>query len=478
VGSSNVRFWDHWTATMWVDLRYVLVPGNSPTSLADSWLFGIVAGNEAATAVFPAGMDVANPGKTPKKLLEFTYSKLPAVEDEDDNPRDTLTETEAANHEHMRGVQARLTVRDLKGAMTKATDAIKDDPDRLWAHNLAYLISYTASLQKVDGVDLDYIKYQRAYIDAAPGQSSAHLDYLRNLLPLDRFDDAAAHAKTIFESPMCKGRAATDGYMRLKWAEHCINWGQLDEVKKQFEYIDSKPDLVKEDNFRVDYNFQKAAVAVRQGDSARAIEVYEALLKNERNFLNRDQFNLVQQTLQFQRQAADQWEEELTFQAEDAKKTNPRLVIETSKGKIVVELFEDDAPNTTASLVSLAQKKFYDGLNFHRVEPNFVAQGGCPKGTGEGTPGYRLKDEVSRRNHFRGTFAMARTMAPHTQGCQFYICVSNSNSVLNLSGNYTTVGRVIEGMDVADRLRVGDKITSIRAENLREHEYVPQTIKE
>ncbi|MBZ0136499.1 MAG: peptidylprolyl isomerase [Planctomycetes bacterium] len=158
---------------------------------------------------------------------------------------------------------------------------------------------------------------------------------------------------------------------------------------------------------------------------------------------------------------------------------NPRLTIETAKGTIVVELFEDDAPNTTASLISLAQKKFWDGLNFHRIEPNFVAQGGCPNGDGGGGPGYRTKFEVNKRRHFRGTFAMARSQILDSQGSQFYICVSNAPSVVTLSdNNYLVVGRVIEGMEVADSLRAGDKIVSVRADNLRDHEYVPEVIPE
>ncbi|MCA8917623.1 MAG: peptidylprolyl isomerase [Planctomycetes bacterium] len=231
-------------------------------------------------------------------------------------------------------------------------------------------------------------------------------------------------------------------------------------------------------NFRVDYTFQLAALEVRKGDSAAAVKVFEALLKDERKNLDTRQFNQIQQSLQFQRQAVEQWEDELKFQAEDAEKTNPRLVIETDKGKIVVELFEDDAPNTTAALVKLAKDEFYDGLNFHRVEPNFVAQGGCPNGDGTGSPGWRLKSEISRRNHFRGSFAMARSQRMDSQGCQFYICVSNNESVLSLSGKYVVAGRVIEGMEVADQLRVGDKIKSVRAENLRDHEYKPVTLPE
>jgi peptidyl-prolyl cis-trans isomerase B (cyclophilin B) len=182
---------------------------------------------------------------------------------------------------------------------------------------------------------------------------------------------------------------------------------------------------------------------------------------------------------QFQLQAAEQWQDELKYREADAAKVNPRWIIETDKGRIVVELFQDDAPNTVASLVSLAQKKFYDGLNFHRVEKDFVVQGGCPNGNGSGGPGYRTKFEKNKRKHFRGTFAMARSQDLNSQGSQFYICVSNSPPVINLSdNNYLVVGRVLEGMEVADKIRRGDKIKSITAENLREGEYKPETIPE
>jgi peptidyl-prolyl cis-trans isomerase B (cyclophilin B) len=477
-GRSNVRFWDHWTATVWVDLRYVLVPGNSPSAISDDWFFGLVMGNASATLVYPSGMDFQNPGKTTDRLLPLKVSTLPKLEDEDEHPRDDLIAAEEALYETMKGIEARFAVRDTPGAYKKVLAVIEEDPDQLWAHNLAYLISYTYATNKLEGVDLDYIKLQRAYADASPGQSSVQLEYLGHLLAKDRNDDARAHAQAVFDSPLCTGRPATDGYMRLKWAEHLIKWGFIDEVKKIFAYLDERPDLQKEAAFRVDYQFQQAELAVREGNSKRAIEIYQALIRADRAELNSGQFNMIQQSLQFQRQAEQQWEDELTYRAEDAKKKNPRLVIETDKGKVVVELFEDDAPNTVNALVELAQKKFWDGLNFHRVEPNFVAQGGCPKGDGSGTPGYQLKREISRRNHFRGTFAMARSQAPDSAGCQFYICVANSNNVLNLSGSYAVAGRVIEGMDVADRLRVGDKIKSITAENLRDHEYVAEKLKE
>ncbi|MCA8914495.1 MAG: peptidylprolyl isomerase [Planctomycetes bacterium] len=266
--------------------------------------------------------------------------------------------------------------------------------------------------------------------------------------------------------------------MRLQWAQRCISAGNPEEASKQFKFVDEHPELLNDEGFRIDYAFQRAALAARQGDSKNAVEIYSALIKDEAKNLNVSQFNTIQQLLQFQRQAAEQWEDELKYREEDAKKTNPHLVLETEAGKIVIELFEDDAPNTVASLVNLAQKKFYDGLTFHRFVQDFMIQGGDPNGDGTGGPGYRLKSEISRRNHFRGTVAMARSNHPDSQGSQFYICVSNSPDVINLSGKYVVVGRVIDGMEIVDRLRVGAKMKTVRAENLREHEYKPETLKE
>ncbi|MBX3459140.1 MAG: peptidylprolyl isomerase [Planctomycetes bacterium] len=266
--------------------------------------------------------------------------------------------------------------------------------------------------------------------------------------------------------------------MSLEWAEAIISWGHVTQASAILERLGADETLLKADSLRVNFKLAKAALAERQADSKKAAEVYKDLLTTERKFLTPQQLGSIQQLQQFQLQAVEQWEDELKYRAEDAKKKNPRLVIETSKGKVVVELFEDDSPNTVKSLVSLAKKSFFDGLNFHRVIANFMAQGGCPKGNGTGSPGYRTKFEENKRKHFRGTFAMARSMDKNSQGSQFYICFANSPNVLNLSGEYVVAGRVIEGMDVVDKLRIGDKIKSIKAENLRDHSYEPEKLPE
>lgn len=135
--------------------------------------------------------------------------------------------------------------------------------------------------------------------------------------------------------------------------------------------------------------------------------------------------------------------------------------IETSKGSMVLELFENDAPGTVANFVKLSQSGYYDGLSFHRVIPNFVIQGGCPKGDGSGGPGYTIPCELKGDNqyHDRGVISMAHA-GRNTGGSQFFICHSRANTA-HLDRNHTVFGKVIENVDVVDLIRQGDKIVSI-----------------
>ncbi len=144
------------------------------------------------------------------------------------------------------------------------------------------------------------------------------------------------------------------------------------------------------------------------------------------------------------------------------KRMHPFAVIVMEKGgEIRVELFPEDAPKTVESFVALAKKGFYDGLTFHRVVPGFVTQGGDPKGDGTGGPGYTLKAEFNKRRHVRGTLAMARAQHPDSAGSQFYICFAPAP---HLDGQYTVFGQVVSGMEVVDRVRVGDRMKTIRVE--------------
>ena len=135
--------------------------------------------------------------------------------------------------------------------------------------------------------------------------------------------------------------------------------------------------------------------------------------------------------------------------------------IQTEKGVMKVEFFEKDAPKTVDNFVTLSKKGYYDGLNFHRVIPNFVIQGGCPNGTGAGGPGYTIDCELDGDNqyHDRGVLSMAHA-GRNTGGSQFFICHSRENTA-HLDRNHTCFGKVVEGVEVVDAIQMGDKINKI-----------------
>ncbi len=135
--------------------------------------------------------------------------------------------------------------------------------------------------------------------------------------------------------------------------------------------------------------------------------------------------------------------------------------IKTEKGTMKVEFYEKDAPNTVDNFVKLSEKGFYDGLTFHRVIPNFVIQGGCPDGTGAGGPGYSIDCELDGDNqyHDKGVLSMAHA-GRNTGGSQFFVCHSRDNTA-HLDGNHTCFGKVIEGLEVIDNIKAGDKIEKI-----------------
>ncbi|MBI3469381.1 MAG: peptidylprolyl isomerase [Planctomycetes bacterium] len=178
--------------------------------------------------------------------------------------------------------------------------------------------------------------------------------------------------------------------------------------------------------------------------------------------------------------------DELPIRKQEAQADDlPRVLLKTSKGDITIELFENEAPNTVANFISLVEKGFYNGLTFHRVLENFMAQGGDPKGDGSGGPGYTIPDEhtlPNHRKHFAGSLSMAKTGAPNSGGSQFFLCFTNTD---HLDGMHTVFGRVIQGMDVLPKLQridpeaepkpTPDKILEAKVLRKREHEYQPKT---
>ena len=138
-----------------------------------------------------------------------------------------------------------------------------------------------------------------------------------------------------------------------------------------------------------------------------------------------------------------------------------KVKISTDKGDMIAELYDNETPIAANNFLKLIGEKFYDGLKFHRVIPNFMIQGGCPNGTGTGGPGYKIQCEVKapKQFHDRGVLSMAHA-GRDTGGSQFFIC-HNRQGVAHLDGNHTCFGRVIEGLNVIDEFKQGYKINSI-----------------
>jgi peptidyl-prolyl cis-trans isomerase B (cyclophilin B) len=138
-----------------------------------------------------------------------------------------------------------------------------------------------------------------------------------------------------------------------------------------------------------------------------------------------------------------------------------KAIIKTEKGDMTVAFYDQDAPNTVANFLKLAESGFYNNVTFHRVIPNFVVQGGDPTGTGAGGPGYKIDCELDGENqyHDRGVLSMAHA-GRNTGGSQFFICHSRDNTA-HLDRNHTCFGKVVEGVDVVDDIRQGDKILGI-----------------
>lgn len=177
------------------------------------------------------------------------------------------------------------------------------------------------------------------------------------------------------------------------------------------------------------------------------------------------------------------WPKEQKIRAAEAKADDlPRVRLVTEHGDIEIELFENEAPNTVANFISLIEDGFYTDGKFHRVLPMFMAQGGCPEGTGLGGPGYTIPCECVRpdhRLHFRGSLSMAKTEHPDTGGSQFFLCFAPAGQ---LDGKHTVFGRVIKGLEVLGKIRKrnpeeeeepgeADKIVKMEVIRKRDHPY-------
>lgn len=182
------------------------------------------------------------------------------------------------------------------------------------------------------------------------------------------------------------------------------------------------------------------------------------------------------------------WKKEAEIRKAEAHADDlPRVKLTTSKGDIIIELFENEAPETVGNFINLVEQGYYDGLKFHRVLQNFMAQTGCPKGDGSGGPGYRIYCECLTRNDHRKFFTGSLGMAhggPNTGGSQFFITF---RPTANLNGKHTCFGRVIQGLEIAreitkinpekpDAKVQPDKVITAEVLRKRDHDYVPRRV--
>jgi peptidylprolyl isomerase len=135
--------------------------------------------------------------------------------------------------------------------------------------------------------------------------------------------------------------------------------------------------------------------------------------------------------------------------------TDNTMILDTTKGKVVIEMRPDLAPGHVARITELVKEGFYDGIVFHRVIDGFMAQTGCPHGTGTGGSGKKLKAEFNREKHVRGTVSMARAQSPDSGDSQFFICFADAAF---LNGQYTVWGKVTEGMENVDKIKRGEPV--------------------
>ena len=215
---------------------------------------------------------------------------------------------------------------------------------------------------------------------------------------------------------------------------------------------------------------------------SRLDEAANWLQKAEENGVQKPKVAELQAALEDERSKVDA--EMVKRKADATADDRPRVKITTSQGDLVVELFEEEAPNTVANFISLVEKGFYDGTPFHRVIGGFMAQGGDPTGTGTGGPGYAIECECdlpNARKHFLGTLSMAHA-GPNTGGSQFFLTFRPTE---HLDEKHTVFGRVIEGFEVLPKITrtegemAGpdrDKIVKATVLRKRDHAYEPKTL--
>jgi len=309
------------------------------------------------------------------------------------------------------------------------------------------------------GQSLEELKKEWAELDAQIGATEAEMNHTADV-------DARLNARSKFHELVAQ---ADELIAKIKAA-----------ALAELEAGNTDPEVVK----------TLVGIMINDANFDREADVFEMAKVLGDHGVEAKYFEAAAQAQRLAPLARELMEEVVIRHAESLADDLPRVRLTTSKGDIVLELFENEAPQTVGNFISLVKSGFYDGLTFHRVLGGFVAQGGDPKGDGSGGPGYSIYCECYEPNarlHFTGSLSMAHA-GPNTGGSQFFITLSRSASVSLLDRKHTVFGRVIEGMDVVNSLTRRDpqqpsqpdpdKI--VKAEVLRDrgHEYVPTKVTE
>jgi cyclophilin family peptidyl-prolyl cis-trans isomerase len=341
-------------------------------------------------------------------------------------------------------------------------------------------------------------------LDAAKKKMGEHLKKIARVITLFRLsedEDADEQLRSEFQQLLIDGRAIASELQRQIVMDARQSSGSDKEEKSRFIY-----DLFFQNSEydRYENNWELAQYLIDIGFEDKKQEIYAVLGRNAlvlNDYANAKKFYEKAVSLRVFPEkeqkvgvvlpdAIVKWPAEEEARRKDAEKGDlPRVVFETTKGRFVIELFEDEAPKTVGNFIHLVEKGFYNELLFHRVEQHLVVQTGCPNGDGTGGPGYSIQAEnglPNSRNHFRGSVGMALAGdQADSGGSQFYICMSPLNF---LDGRFTVFGRVIEGMDTVEHLNrvnlsekseenerklVPDRVLDAKVLRKRAHDYLP-----
>jgi cyclophilin family peptidyl-prolyl cis-trans isomerase len=262
--------------------------------------------------------------------------------------------------------------------------------------------------------------------------------------------------------------------LRTWWFDTLASAGRYEEALAEFRAL-----LALEGMNAESFNtMEKACIHAigAQLDPPQAVEECNSLIKRGTDVLSQDFKDALTEYADACAKVADAWAQELEFRKADAAKQNPRVRVKTDHGEFVIELFEDDVPNTVANFVKLVQDEFYTNRVIYRREPGWIVQGGGRDDDPAPSEDWGIKNEANSRRHWRGTIALARTADPDSGNTHFFITIGNSPVALGLSTDWVVFGRVVEGLAIAQRLQKDDSLHTVTAENLRDHAYVPVRI--